>query len=64
MEANLGSRISTKNNNFIGKRSDFTTNYFDGDLAELIVYNRAISSSERKSVEEYLSRKWNIKILN
>ncbi len=63
-EANLGSRISTKNNNFIGKRSDFTTNYFDGDLAELIVYNRAISSSERKSVEEYLSRKWNIMIKN
>jgi prepilin-type N-terminal cleavage/methylation domain-containing protein len=63
-EANLGSRISTKNNNFIGRRSDSTVNYFDGDLAELIVYNRAISSSERKSVEEYLSRKWNIKIAN
>ena len=63
-EANLGSRISTKNNNFIGRRSDSTVNYFDGDLAELIVYNRAISSSERKSVEEYLSRKWNIIIKN
>jgi prepilin-type N-terminal cleavage/methylation domain-containing protein len=63
-EANLGSRVSTKNNNYIGRRSDFTVNYFDGDLAELIVYNRAISGSERKSVAEYLSRKWNIRIAN
>jgi len=38
----LGSRASTKGNNYIGRRSDGTLNYFDGDLAELIVYNRAL----------------------
>jgi len=63
-EANKGSRASTKGNNFIGRRSDYTTNYFDGDLAELIVYERALLDSERRSVEEYLSKKWNIKIAN
>lgn len=64
VEGDKGSRVSTKNNNFIGKRSDWTLNYFDGDLAELIVYNKALTNSERKSVAEYLSRKWNIKITN
>jgi len=58
------SRVSTKGNNYIGRRSDYTINYFDGDLAELIVYNRALLDSERRSVEEYLSKKWNIKIAN
>jgi prepilin-type N-terminal cleavage/methylation domain-containing protein len=63
-EGYMGTRDSTKGNNFIGRRSDSSIRYFDGDLAELIVYERAISDSERKSVEEYLSQKWNIKIAN
>lgn len=64
VEGDKGSRESTKNGNYIGRRSDYSTNYFDGDLAELIVYNKALTYSERKSVAEYLSRKWNIKITN
>ena len=60
----MGTRDSTKGNNFIGRRSDSNIRYFDGDLAELIVYEKATSDSERKSVEEYLSQKWNIKIAN
>ena len=64
VEGDKGSRESTKNGNYIGRRSDYFTNYFDGDLAELIVYNKALTNSERKSVAEYLSRKWNIKINN
>jgi len=60
VEGDRGSRMSTKYKNFLGRRSDFTTNYFDGDLGELIVFERALNNSERKSVEEYLFKKWNI----
>lgn len=35
-----------------------TERYFGGDLAELIIYNRALSSQERKNVESYLYGKW------
>lgn len=31
-----------------------------GDIAECIVYNRALTESERKSVENYLNAKWSI----
>ena len=31
-----------------------------GDVAEIIVYNSALSTSDKESVEDYLSRKWGI----
>jgi hypothetical protein len=37
-------------------------NFLQGDLAEIIVYQRAISVEERNSVELYLSQKWGIAI--
>ena len=36
--------------------------HWDGDIAELIIYNRALSITERNSVEIYLSNKWGIGI--
>jgi len=33
-------------------------NSFDGDFAELIIYNRALSASERAAVYQYLSQKY------
>jgi hypothetical protein len=36
--------------------------FLNGDLAELIIYQRAISVEERNSVERYLSVKWGIAI--
>lgn len=36
--------------------------YFNGYIAECIAYNRALSDSERASVENYLSKKWGIGI--
>lgn len=49
---------------YIGSRVENgkPTNYFNGDIAEIIIYNRALANDERKSVEEYLSRKYTIKI--
>jgi hypothetical protein len=36
--------------------------FLNGDLAEIIVYQRAMSVEERNSVERYLSVKWGIAI--
>ena len=32
--------------------------YYDGDLAEVLVYNAALSTANRQSNETYLSNKW------
>lgn len=39
-----------------------TTNYFDGDVAEIIIFNKHLKDSERESIEQYLSQKWGIKL--
>lgn len=36
------------------------TNYFTGDIGEIIVFSRALTVSERRSVECYLGKKWGI----
>ena len=48
----LGIRIGADaaNNNLRG--------FYTGDVAELIVYNRALDNEERESIEEYLRQKW------
>ncbi|MFT7086743.1 MAG: prepilin-type N-terminal cleavage/methylation domain-containing protein [Rickettsiales bacterium] len=38
------------------------TNFFNGDIAEIIMFTRALSNQERLDIEEYLGRKWGIKI--
>lgn len=35
-------------------------NYLDGDIAEIIIYNRALAISERNQVEQYLSSRYGI----
>ena len=37
-----------------------SVNFHNGDIAEIIVYNSALSTSDRESVESYLSTKWGI----
>ena len=36
--------------------------FFNGYFAELIIYDRALTTKERQSVEKYLSQKWKIKV--
>jgi prepilin-type N-terminal cleavage/methylation domain-containing protein len=36
--------------------------YFDGDIGEIIVFSRGIKESERVAIEEYLSKKWGIEL--
>lgn len=33
---------------------------FDGDIAEVIIYNQALSDADRETVEAYLSSKWGL----
>ena len=40
----------------------FTVHYYKGDIAEIIMFNRALSEKDRQSVESYLSKKWSIRI--
>lgn len=37
-----------------------SSQFMDGDIAEIVIYNRALSTSERAKIEAYLSDKWNI----
>jgi prepilin-type N-terminal cleavage/methylation domain-containing protein len=38
--------------------------YYNGDIGEVIIYNRALKTEERQSVMDYLSKKWNVAITN
>ncbi len=45
----------------IGSVYDSAQNYYvplDGDIGEIIILNRSVTDSERRSIEEYLARKW------
>ena len=41
---------------------DYASDWFHGDIAEVIVYNRDLSTSERGTIESYLSTKWGVAI--
>ena len=51
-QIHIGPRISA-GNPFI---------YYNADIAEIIFYSRALNTEERKAVEQYLSRKWAVKL--
>jgi hypothetical protein len=46
----------------VGVGTTLSGTFMSGDIAEIIVYQRAISVEERNSVERYLSVKWGIAI--
>lgn len=52
LDINIGSDL------FIGLNS------FNGDLREIAIFNRALTSDEIKEVEKYLSHKWDIELIN
>lgn len=43
----------------VGARS---SNYFNGDVAEIIIFTRALKTAEKQLIETYLGRKYNITI--
>ncbi|MES2961015.1 MAG: LamG-like jellyroll fold domain-containing protein [Pseudomonadota bacterium] len=54
----LTKRLSALNiaSSTMGTRS----NFFDGNIGEIIIFDRALKNYERQNVEKYLSQKWQI----
>jgi len=48
--------------NYIGRRQGSPPDFYNGDIGEIIIYDRTLSDNERKDIEQYLAKKWNIKI--
>jgi prepilin-type N-terminal cleavage/methylation domain-containing protein len=60
---NKTSRTSLPTNNFIGKGLNRPAPYdLIGSIAEIIIFNRNLLNSEREDIENYLSKKWSIKL--
>ena len=58
---NVGDFIVTDRKIKIGQRGQITSGeYFKGEILEVIAYNKKLSSSERKAVENYLRCKYQI----
>jgi hypothetical protein len=56
--SNAKTGLVSYNNAQIGRYGS----YYEGDIAEIIIFNKHISDNERKDIEQYLSKKWGIKI--
>jgi hypothetical protein len=59
----IGGNISTSTGTLqIGgyNKSFNAAEYFNGDVAEIIMYNRAVTSTERQQIEAYLNTKYAI----
>ena len=51
-------RIQTQSNNGIGGLRATSSDYLDGQIHEIIVYNSSLSTTQRQQVEAYLAWKW------
>ena len=76
---NGNSNIFTTTNNYSTSNSNYPINYvamgaysstiigsrnYHGNIYEIILYSKILSTSERKKVESYLSKKWSIPLSN
>ena len=53
----------TRTSNFIGK-SNWNDDLFQGDIAEVIIYPRALSDADRQAIETYLKDKYGLGVGN
>lgn len=54
------SRAMTIGMNYLGTLEAALADPLNGEIAEILLYNRALSSSEREQVEAYLTLKWGL----
>jgi prepilin-type N-terminal cleavage/methylation domain-containing protein len=47
---------------YVGCHNTSGTQRWFGDIAEIIVFDRALSADERKAIEKYLGKKWGITV--
>jgi len=57
-----GSVITATASGLIGADIATTASSYNGDIAEIIIYNRALKASERNDIQGYLSKKYGIKV--
>ena len=50
--------VPTASDLYIGRDSYLDQYYLAGNIAEILIYDRALSDGERQAVEQYLGRKW------
>ena len=55
-------RLTNTNYTMIGGNAWANSEYFRGDIGEIIIFNRYLSNDERIDVEKYLAKKFSIKI--
>jgi prepilin-type N-terminal cleavage/methylation domain-containing protein len=66
IDGSLSGSLSSSNNqstsasNTIGLTAPGIGEYLDGNIAEIIIFDRALSNDERQDIERYLSKKWGI----
>jgi hypothetical protein len=46
----------------IGRRMTSSTSYYNGDIAEVIMFSRLLTTEERVEIERYLGKKFGIKV--
>lgn len=52
--------ITSLSLNYIGSAG--SVGYYRGDIAELIIFNRILTTAERDAIEDYLGKKWGITV--
>ncbi len=57
-----GAVITATSLGLIGADIATTSSYYKGDIAEIIIYNRALKVDERNDIQNYLSKKYGIKV--
>nr|HPN67518.1 LamG domain-containing protein [bacterium] len=67
-DQNLSVKISTAAGdnwgNIGGTHYSVSPSFYKGDIAEVLIYNRALSDTERRTVEQYLANKYNLNTSN
>jgi hypothetical protein len=53
-------KMIAREDNFIGHTLYGSCNYFEGSVSEIILYQRAVTSSEVASIESYLVQHWDL----
>ncbi len=56
---NTGSAIDASEA-YLGAERNATTNDWDGEIAEVLLYNRRLNTSEQTTIEQYLIGKWGL----
>ena len=54
-------RSTFSNYNMIGGNPWVNFEYFRGDIAEIVIFNKFLNTEERQAAESYIMKKWSIK---